>query len=173
MAKDSKHTSWHSQKYRHRHPDKVGSVPIPTTPPGPMPRKPVHHRLLDFAEQPLFTLPIGIVGGLVGVFFYAPVLAVCGVCVILAFHRAKVVTGEHIWKAQVPSYVVLCAFVVSSLYGLHVLLRDQVAEANISLSHSLGDYLKQTFGKSHTQVVFLSFSSPDMYGCFPFTRAKL
>jgi hypothetical protein len=173
MANDPKPTpSWHSRKYYHRHTE--ATAPLPAEPPlAHMPKKPVHQRLLDFVEQPLFTLPIGIIGGLVGVFFYAPVLTVCGLCVFLAFHRAKVVAGESLWRVQVPVYAVLCTIVVSGLYGLHVVIRNQLAEANISLSHSLGDYLKQTFGKPpHTHVSFLTFSTPNLRSQVPFYEGQ-
>ena len=65
-------------------------------------RNPLHRGLLEFIEQPLFTLAVGIVGGIVGLLIYSPVLAVCGLCVILAFHRAKVVTGHSLWRVRVP-----------------------------------------------------------------------
>jgi hypothetical protein len=91
------------------------------------------HRLLDFIEQPLFTLSLGVVGGIVGVLLYAPILVLCGVCVILAFHRAKVVSEEDLW-VQVPTYVVLSALVVGSLYGLHIVIEKKLAEANTTFS---------------------------------------
>jgi hypothetical protein len=46
-------------------------------------------RLLDFIEQPLFLWFAATVAGLVAYFLYPYVLLVCGICVLLAFHRAK------------------------------------------------------------------------------------
>ena len=97
-------------------------------------RKSVPHRFLEFIEHPLFTLPVGTVGGIVGILWYSPVLAVCGACVLLAFHRAGVVAGEAFWKIQVPAYFILCSIVVSGLYGLRVLIERKLTEENISLS---------------------------------------
>jgi hypothetical protein len=94
----------------------------------------VRHKLLSFIEHPLFTLPIGILGGLVGIAFYAPTLAVCGVCVILAFHRAGVVAEQSLWKVQIPSYVLLVSLVVGGLLWLHVLLQKELVQANVSFS---------------------------------------
>ena len=70
-----------------------------------------------------------------GIVLYAPVLVVCGVCVILAFHRAGVVRGEALWRVQLPSYVLLSGLVVSVLFGLHVMLDRKFAQSNISLSN--------------------------------------
>jgi hypothetical protein len=69
-------------------------------------------RLLEFIEHPLFTLSVGIVGGIVGVFLYAPLFVVCGLCVALAFHRARVVVGKSLWVV-LPSYAVLCGLVIA------------------------------------------------------------
>jgi hypothetical protein len=79
-------------------------------------------RLLLFFEHPLFWGPIGIVGGLVGLFFYTPILFVCGVCVLLAFHRVGVVSGKQT-PTQVMAYILLSVITVLSLYGTRVLIK--------------------------------------------------
>jgi hypothetical protein len=137
MENKPDHTpSWHPERYYKRHP---GARPKPKEnsalepeQKSPVPRKPLRHRLLDLLEQPLFTLSVGIVGGIVGVLLYAPVLAVCGACVIFAFHRAKVVEGEPIW-IQIPSYAVLCTIVVFALYGLHIVIDRKLADEKAAL----------------------------------------
>jgi len=106
-------------------------------------------RLLAFIEQPLFTLPIGILGGLVGLFLYSPVLTVCGVCVILAFHRAGVVSGLPFWKVQLLSYVVLTGITVGVLFWVHVLLQKELAKANISLS----GLIVSTFAEKYPSLI--------------------
>ena len=108
-----------------------------------IPRKPLGQRLLEFVEQPLFTLPVGIVGGIVGLLFYTPMLALCGLCVLLAFHRAKVVSGESVLRIQLPAYVVLSVVVMASLYGLHVVVMHKLAEDNASLARRIAEYVKQ------------------------------
>jgi hypothetical protein len=106
----------------------------PAKPPiDPVRRKSLSHRLFDFVEHPLFTLPVGILGGIVGLVLYTPVLAICGVCVILAFHRAKVVTEESLWT-QLLVYIVLSGMVVGSLWGLHLIIDKKLAEGNTSFS---------------------------------------
>src|SRR5579863_3098341 len=112
----------HSPRYWRKHPQKASSssrekenISLPPS----SKQEPLEQRLLGFVEQPLFTLPVGIVGGFVGFFFYAPVFFVCGLCVVLAFHRAKVVSGERM-LVQVPSYLVLSIMVVGGLYGVQV-----------------------------------------------------
>jgi hypothetical protein len=133
--------SWHSSQYKHRH-SEVHSSPKRLSDNMP-PRKPLHHRLLDFVEHPLLTLPVGILGGIVGILLYAPVLAVCGLCVVLAFHRAKVVSGESVWRVQIPAYVVLCGIVVLSLYALHNVIDRKLADSNVSLSKLVAQYVTQ------------------------------
>lgn len=74
-------------------------TPIPT------PTGPILYRLLDWIEQPLFLLSAGIVGGLMA-FILPALFAVCAICVVLAFHRAKVVEGQPIRK-QMAAYAAL------------------------------------------------------------------
>jgi hypothetical protein len=70
-------------------------------------------RFLSFCEQPLFLLAAGIVGGIVGTFLYRWVLAVCCLCVLLAFHKHGTVRGKSLWKVQIPAYTGL--FILSAL----------------------------------------------------------
>jgi hypothetical protein len=60
-------------------------------------------RLFSFIEQPLFLAALGIIGGITGL-IYTPFLSAVVLCIILAFHRAKVVVDKS-WKIQLPSYV--------------------------------------------------------------------
>src|SRR6266436_3121877 len=107
MAEDPKPQppSHHSNKWYKNHPEVKRPIPKPTKPAGKNVERHFGQRILDFFEHNLFTLPVGVVGGIVGILFYAPVLVVCGVCVLLAFHRAKVVSGRAFWRIQVPTYM--------------------------------------------------------------------
>jgi hypothetical protein len=144
MADDPKHTpSWHSERYYKNHPE-ARPTPREESTLEPVPRKPLRHRLLDFSEHPLFTTSIGVLGGIVGLLLYAPVLVVCGICVMLAFHRARVVAGMSVHRVQAPAYVLLGAIVFGSLYGLHVVIGSELKEANRSLAKYLVSYMKPT-----------------------------
>jgi hypothetical protein len=46
-------------------------------------------RFFDFIEQPLFLVVVSILGGIVGVVLYTPILLVCDVCILLALHRSR------------------------------------------------------------------------------------
>ena len=92
------------------------------------------NRILDFLEQPLFTLSIGIAAGTMGVLLFAPVLVVCGVCILLAFHRAKLISGKPILRVQIPAYAVLSIVTALPLYGTHIFVQRKLSEANIALS---------------------------------------
>jgi hypothetical protein len=133
--------SHHSNRWYNRHPQ----VPRPTIAnnPSKVPqvRKPPSQRMLSFIEQPLFIAALGIIGGIVGFVFYAPIFGLCALAVLLAFHRAEVVAGESPWKIQVPAYVLLCALVFGGLYGLHVKLDKKLAEANTSLARLVASYV--------------------------------
>ncbi|MGA2152483.1 MAG: hypothetical protein ABSG48_10075 [Geobacteraceae bacterium] len=88
-------------------------------------KKPLSQRLLDFIEQPLFLAPVGTLGGLLGMFFFTPILVVCGCCILLAFHRAKVVEGETTLH-QVAAYLLLFAVTTVSLYGVGILVKKKI-----------------------------------------------
>ncbi|WP_260735100.1 hypothetical protein [Tunturiibacter lichenicola] len=80
--------------------------------------------LIKFVEQPLFLAAFGILGGIVGL-IYTPFLAVVGLCILGAFHRAHVVTGRS-WKVQVPSYFLVFAGAVACVYGATVAIKKAV-----------------------------------------------
>src|SRR2546425_2990810 len=58
------------------------------------PEKNIWQRLLDFIEHGYLLTTLGLLGGLVGLFVYTPVLLVCVLSLLLAFHRARVVAGK-------------------------------------------------------------------------------
>jgi len=94
----------------------------PVTPSSPT----VWVRLLDFIEHPLLLWAAAIVGGLVAFFVY-PVLVVCGICVLLAFHRSKVVHGCPI-KQQLFWYALLFVVTTSSLFAVGVAIKHNIPQ---------------------------------------------
>jgi hypothetical protein len=138
--------------------------PIMTTdrnrPPGTI------RRLFDFVEQPLVTLPLGIIGGIVGTLFYAPVLVICGICILLGFHRAKVVAGRRL-RVQLPAYLLLAVVTAVGFYGLHIRVQRALQKANMSISDLIVAKLKpfvekiaQTTQPTSSMVSAPSTSSP-------------
>jgi hypothetical protein len=94
---------------------------------GVMDEKNTAQRLQDFFEHPLVWGPLGIIGGLVGLFFYPPVLIICGFCILLAFHRAKVVVGKS-RKTQVCAYILLFTLTLAALYGIERLIKTHAPD---------------------------------------------
>jgi hypothetical protein len=92
------------------------------------------NKWLQFLEQPLVTLPVGTLAGLAGVFFYSPVLVLCGICLILGFHRSKVVAGKDKLRVQLPAYVILTLVLLAGLGGLHIVIQRKLKENDFSLT---------------------------------------
>jgi hypothetical protein len=98
-------------------------------------KRPVVECMLDFVEQPLLLAAVGIIGGVVGListlFWIVPVL-----CIVGAFHRAKVVEGRP-KKWQVIAYLMVVALSSAGAYGinheikenLHIPSATEIAEA--------------------------------------------
>jgi hypothetical protein len=91
-------------------------APPPSPPPNQAPERNVGQKLLGFVERPMFTLPVGILGGIVALLFW-PLWIVCGICVILAFHKEGVVKGKR-RLVQILSYVLLVAIISGAILGL-------------------------------------------------------
>jgi hypothetical protein len=100
---------------------------MPNSPTGN--RNSMAERWLGWFETPLFGWPIGIIGGLVG-FFYTPVLAVCGLCILLGFHRAGVVRGLT-KKVQTWSYITVFVVTFLACYGAAALIKHQLERTSI------------------------------------------
>jgi hypothetical protein len=121
-----------------------GFINIP--PPTPMPDQPekmLGQRLLAFLEHPFFLTPIGTIGGIVGILFYTPVLAVCGLCILAAFHRAKVVSGKPLW-IQIASNVVLFLIVFGALWEVRSITMRALQRNNLtpySFARLVAEYL--------------------------------
>ncbi len=83
--------------------------------------------LIDFIEHPLFLAGVSIVGVIVGVVFYTPVLLVCVVCILLALHRSKVLRGQAT-LLQATAYGIVLILSVGLLWGVDVLVRKPARE---------------------------------------------
>jgi hypothetical protein len=101
--------------------------------------KPIFHKLLDFVEHPLFLWAFGIVCGLIGMIAYTPVLFLCGLSVILAFHRAKVVLGLA-WPTQTFSYALLLFLTSGGLYETGRTIKNSI---HIPTAKEIVDLWKQ------------------------------
>jgi hypothetical protein len=85
----------------------------PAPPPAIKPEKTPLTKLLEFFEHGWVIGALCTVGSLVG-FFYKPVLAVCGIAILLAFHRVGVVRGKRL-RIQLAAYSVLFVTITSLL----------------------------------------------------------
>jgi hypothetical protein len=68
---------------------------------------------LAFFESNFVIGPVGVIGGLVGVFFYTPVCLICDVCVLLGLHRSGAVAGKS--KGKQAFYYLLVFAVTTAL----------------------------------------------------------
>ena len=92
----------------------------------PIPKK-ENHTFFDFVEHPLFLAGFSIVGAIVGVILYTPVLLVCGVCVLLALHRSKILQGRGTLY-QASAYGIVFLLSASLLWGVDVLVKRPARE---------------------------------------------
>ena len=104
--------------------------------------------LLDFIEHPLLLWAAGVLAALVAYFIY-PVLAVCGVCVMLAFHRAKVVEGLRL-RWQIISYSVLFVVTTTGLLGVSILIKRQIPQ--LATLTDIRDLLRQATSRPRSQA---------------------
>jgi hypothetical protein len=91
-------------------------------------------KLLAFFEHGWVIGAVGTVGTLVG-FFYTPVLAVCGIAILLAFHRVGVVRGKKPW-IQIAAYLGLFTITTFGLYGADLAVKDHLGQPPHSIAPS-------------------------------------
>jgi hypothetical protein len=84
----------------------------------------IAERLFPFIEQPLFTLPVGIAGGIVGVLFAIPVLLVIDGCLLLALHRSRALDGLK-RGVKVFCYATLFVVVGAACMWIGILVKDK------------------------------------------------
>jgi hypothetical protein len=88
--------------------------------------KPLLRRLWDFVEQPLFLFAVGTMAAIVGI-FVRPVLIVCAVSIVLAFHRAQVVKGGK-WYVRAAAYATVLAVSLMVALWLAALVEAQATQ---------------------------------------------
>jgi hypothetical protein len=111
------------------------------------------NRFLAFCEQPFSLLAAGIAGGLVGTVLYRPVLLICCICVLLAFHKHGSVRGKLL-RVQIPWYMGL--FVVSAVTSYWIAGQlDRASKKYIDeLATAISNKLKPLFAKQPTGPEF-------------------
>jgi hypothetical protein len=107
----------------------------------PTPARSAYQRLADLLEHPLFTLPVGTLSGLIGMFYFWPVLVVCGVCILLALHRSKALAGVSPRK-QVAAYIFLFVVTTAGLYGAGKLIERGTRQSASDVANAVIAKLK-------------------------------
>jgi hypothetical protein len=97
----------------------------PQSLPAPIPKE--DHRFLDFVEHPLFLAGFSIIGAIVGVFTYTPVLLICEVCILLALHRSKVLQRRG-RLYQATAYGIVFLLSATLLSGIDILVKKPARE---------------------------------------------
>src|SRR5258706_7626839 len=105
--------------------------------------------LIDFIEQPLFLTPAGVVAGIVGLVFYTPVLALCGLCVLLALHRSKIIAHWTKLPSQFSFYIFLGVFLCAVL----AMLGDVIQNRMRASSEEFKNDIAKTVSKSATSAI--------------------
>jgi hypothetical protein len=122
--------SFHNSRFYKKHPEKR---PIEVLRSEKQTDAGIWGRIIDFIEHNLTLLVLGIVGGLLVGLLYTPALIVCGAFVIIAFHKAKVVSGKSI-KVQIMGYAIICILTTLCLFGVRRVVQAKLAEENMSLA---------------------------------------
>jgi hypothetical protein len=103
----------------------LGPRAKPRSLPAPIPKR--DHRFFDFVEHPLFLAGVSIIGAIVGVFLYSPVLLICEACILLALHRSKILRGRGTLY-QASAYGVALLLTAPLLWGLEVAVKKPARE---------------------------------------------
>ena len=94
-------------------------------------------RIVRVVEQPLALAAICIVSGVVGLVYFSPVLAVCGLLFGVGLHRSRALEGLSV-KVQIPIY----AIVLAVTGFMSVTLGEKLkAEVHIPTTTEIGDYI--------------------------------
>lgn len=83
-------------------------------------------KFTDFIEQPLFLFAIGVLAGIMGLFFFAPILTVCGLCIVLAVHRSKIIGNWDVLPGQFCAYVTLSVITAVTLSLLNTAIQKKL-----------------------------------------------
>jgi hypothetical protein len=99
-------------------------------------------KLFDFVEHPLTLGALFLVGGIVGTILFTPALIICGFCVLLGFHRAKVVEGKPL-KTQIIVYLVIAIVLSLGGYLLYGLLDSGLENIQTEFAKKIAKYVKE------------------------------
>jgi hypothetical protein len=114
--------------------------------------KSVRARLLDFVEHPLAVGALFAVSGLVGTLLYTPFFALCAVSVLLAFHRAKVVSGQPM-LVQIIAYSLLVSVLSIGSYFLYDRLSLKLDSVQTDFARKVASVVKATQSPSSVSMV--------------------
>jgi hypothetical protein len=88
--------------------------------------------ILGVLEHNLCTLPLGLIGGIVGLIF-PPLFFLCGVCILLAFHRKSPVKGLS-RAVQGGAYLALALGLFLGLWKLNTEVQRKLADNNTAFA---------------------------------------
>jgi hypothetical protein len=112
-----------------------------------MPERPTNNpksesnRWLVFFESGFVLGPVGIIGGLAGVFFYTPVCLICVVCVLLGLHRSGAVAAKSRSK-QLFYYVLVGVVTTALLIAAGIAIQSKAGQYTRDLAHQIAGYIK-------------------------------
>lgn len=106
------------------------------------------NRMLDFIEHPLVLGALFLVGGIVGALIFTPVFVLCGISVLLGFHRSAVVSRKSL-KIQVPIYTALSLMIAGCGYFLTQTIQKELAKAQVSFADLVASKVAVLFGKKN------------------------
>lgn len=114
-------------------------------------------------EQQLVLAAICILSGVVGLVFFTPILAVCGILFGVGLHRSGVLNGVTL-KVQVPVYTaVLVGMGIMSVW-LGQRLKDAV---HVPTASEIGDYIVHQLGTSNNNGEHSQLPLPQPSGLSP------
>jgi hypothetical protein len=90
------------------------------------------HELLSFLEQPLVTIPAGVIGGVLGILF-PWVMYVCAGFLMLAVHHHVDFSRRARWK-QISTFAILAPMLVIAVYRMNLAIQKKLQENNISFA---------------------------------------
>jgi len=89
----------------------------------------------------------------VGVIVYTPVLAVCGACIVLAFHRAEVVDRDAKLWVKAVSFITLYSLVTLFVVGATLLIGQKLSNDKKSWLAEIKDTVKQGIRESISSLL--------------------
>jgi hypothetical protein len=101
MTKGSRGGNAHNRaKSNVVHPPQLPDIPLP------LPSVSVFERIFRTFENAFVQTPISVVGGIVGIFVYGPILTLCSVSVLVGVHRSKSLEGLT-RKTKIVSWILI------------------------------------------------------------------